>query len=69
MTIAVGPQKLVFNCENTDHSAIKKLEEENGGIGLENVKRRLELLYPGRYELKAGPQNGNYMVNLQIDLL
>jgi hypothetical protein len=69
MTIAIGPQKLVFSCENTDHSAIKKMEEENGGIGLENVKRRLKLLYPGRYELKAGSQNGNYMVNLQIDLL
>lgn len=68
MAISVSPQKLVFTCENIDHSAVKKLEEEKGGIGLENVKRRLELIYPGRYDLQAGPQNGNYMVNLQIDL-
>lgn len=68
MAISVNPQKLIFTCENIDYSAVKKLEEEKGGIGLENVKRRLELMYPGRYELQAGPQNGNYMVNLQIDL-
>jgi two-component system LytT family sensor kinase len=68
LAISVSPQKLVFTCENTDHSTVKKLDEEKGGIGLENVKRRLELIYPGRYELHAGPQNGNYMVNLQIDL-
>ena len=68
LEIAVSPQKLVFTCENTDHSSVKKLAEEKGGIGLENVKRRLELIYPGRYELQAGPQNGNYIVNLQIEL-
>lgn len=68
MAISVSAQKLVFTCENTDHSAVQKLEEEKCGIGLENVKRRLELIYPGRYTLHAGPQNGIYMVDLQIDL-
>jgi two-component system LytT family sensor kinase len=69
LAIGVDSKKLTFTCENIDHSAIKKLPEEKGGIGLKNVKRRLELLYPGRHTLHAGPQNGKYMVNLQIDLL
>jgi len=69
LAISVSAQKLVFTCENIDYSAMKKLQEEKGGIGLANVKRRLDLLYPGRYSLQAGPQNGNYMVNLQINLL
>jgi two-component system LytT family sensor kinase len=68
MTISVNQKKLIFTCENTDHSAVKKLEEENAGIGLENVKRRLELVYPGRHELQARPEDGKYRVNLQIDL-
>jgi two-component system LytT family sensor kinase len=68
MAIAVNQKKLTFTCENTDHSAIKKLEEEKGGIGLENVRRRLDLVYPGRYELRAGPEEGKYKVNLQIEL-
>ena len=67
MTISVNQKKLIFTCENTDHSTVQ-LEEENGGIGLENVKRRLELVYPGRHQLQAGPEGGKYKVNLQIDL-
>ena len=68
LDISVEQKKLIFTCENTDHSSVKKLEEEKGGIGLENVRRRLELLYPGRYALRAGPASGKYIVNLQIEL-
>ena len=66
--ISVEQKKLIFTCENTDYSAVKKLEDEKGGIGLENVRRRLDLLYPGRHELRVGPVAGKYIVNLQIDL-
>ncbi len=68
LDISVEGKKLIFTCENTDHSSVKKLEEEKGGIGLENVRRRLELLYPGRYALRAGPASGKYIVHLQIEL-
>jgi two-component system LytT family sensor kinase len=69
LTITANPQKLFFTCENTDHSAVKRLEEEKGGIGLENVKRRLELIYPGRFVLHTGQLDEKYIVNLQIDLV
>jgi two-component system LytT family sensor kinase len=67
MDISVEGKKLIFTCENTDYRAVKKLEAE-GGIGLENVRRRLELVYPGRHELRVGSSAGKYIVNLQIDL-
>lgn len=38
------------------------------GIGIENCRKRLELLYPGCYELKAGAENGVYCVSLDIRL-
>ncbi|MDP1843722.1 MAG: sensor histidine kinase [Sediminibacterium sp.] len=42
---------------------------ENTGIGINNVKRRLELLYPGKHTLVAKEENGTYFVHLQINTL
>lgn len=39
-----------------------------GGVGLSNVKKRLELLYPGRHKLEIDKQNGLFHVYLTIDL-
>lgn len=39
-----------------------------GGIGLRNVKRRLELLYPGRHRLEIADEAGRYSVNLSLTI-
>ena len=39
-----------------------------GGLGLKNVTRRLELLYPGKYSLDARHTDNQYIVNLKLDL-
>lgn len=39
-----------------------------GGIGLENVRRRLELLYRGRFKLEAGNLEGQFRVRLMLFL-
>lgn len=39
----------------------------NTGIGIANVKRRLELLYPGRHRLRISETGDLYTVNLEID--
>jgi two-component system LytT family sensor kinase len=68
IAIVVSGQKLIFTCENTDYSFIKKMEMEISGIGLENVKRRLELVYPAKHRLKINNEDGKFMVNLEIEL-
>ena len=67
ISIAVANNQLTFSCMNTVYS-VKKMELEKGGIGLENVKRRLELVYPGKYDLSINNADNKYIVNLRIDL-
>jgi sensor histidine kinase YesM len=44
------------------------MEMEISGIGLENVRRRLELVYPDKHQLVITTEDGKFMVNLEIDL-
>lgn len=39
------------------------------GIGLKNVKRRLELMYPGQYNLKIIQQEDQFTVTLALELM
>lgn len=39
-----------------------------GGLGLGNIKRRLDLLYPGTHTLQITDNPGNYTVNLILPL-
>jgi len=39
---------------------------ENTGIGINNVKRRLELMYPGKHQLSTTEKDNYYTVHLEI---
>lgn len=43
-------------------------KDKTGGIGLANVRRQLELLYPGRHELFIERRADEFFVSLKIDL-
>jgi two-component system, LytTR family, sensor kinase len=48
---------------------LEKLSEVSSmGIGVNNVKRRLELCYQGNYEMEITQKENNYLVNLSIKL-
>jgi sensor histidine kinase YesM len=38
------------------------------GIGLQNVRRRLDVLYPGKYVLRTLEQDESFIVNLNVEL-
>lgn len=41
---------------------------DHSGIGIENARKRLDLLYPGRHRLKITDTGDAFIVNLKIDL-
>ena len=51
------------------HSVPTANRKRSGGIGLVNIKRRLELLYPEKYSLNIKESPNNYLVNLSIQLI
>jgi LytS/YehU family sensor histidine kinase len=46
----------------------KSSKDPVGGIGLKNVKRRLELLYNGRHELQVQENVDSFKVDLKIKI-
>lgn len=57
---------LDFKVQNTVEVGERHSNSE--GIGLKNVQRQLDLIYPDRYDLSIEQENGTYTVNLQIKL-
>lgn len=45
----------------------KITKDKTTGIGLYNVRRRLELIYPGKYQLEISNENKRYQIKLTID--
>jgi sensor histidine kinase YesM len=43
-------------------------KKESSGIGIENVRKRLELLYPNNYQLTIENKTGSFGIQLQINL-
>jgi len=58
--------EFVFTVANTVDYSSKKNTDPVGGIGLRNVKRRLELLYPDKHRLEILEKEGWFRVDLRL---
>ncbi|MFT5167548.1 MAG: two-component system LytT family sensor kinase [Saprospiraceae bacterium] len=58
---------LNFVCKNS-FQELSNTDNLSHGIGLENVKKRLQLIYPGAYQLDIEKSKTYYEVQLSIDL-
>ena len=57
--------RLRFNIRNSVHNS---KESEKSGIGLKNIRERLELLYPGNYDLQISSDSNTFNLELIINL-
>lgn len=63
----VRNNKLFFKCVNSK-PILKAVNTSSGGLGLVNIKRRLELLFPMSHYLKIEENTETYSVTLNIKL-
>jgi two-component system, LytTR family, sensor kinase len=64
--IRAHQNELEFFSENRVISV--SADEKSTGIGIENTRKRLTHLYPGRHHLEIKSENGLYTVKLKIEL-
>jgi two-component system LytT family sensor kinase len=66
INLVSGNDKISFSIRNKKNQDQK---DKTGGIGLNNVRRRLELIYPGKHQLLIDDEAGFYTVNLELQLV
>jgi LytS/YehU family sensor histidine kinase len=67
ISLSVVNDKLYFIVKNRFEDS-KEIKDKSSGIGLSNVKRRLELLYPDKHVLKMEKQEDWFIIDLVITL-
>lgn len=59
--------QLFFSSTNSNFPKLEN-DKSGSGVGLDNLKKRLKLLYPGHHELDQGITNNIFWIMLRIDL-
>lgn len=68
LNFAIENSKLIFTCRNSISQDSPLETTKYSGLGLKNIKRRLELLYQDQYCLNIMSTETEYIVNLTIPL-
>ncbi|MFC2169476.1 sensor histidine kinase [Acidobacteriota bacterium] len=68
MVLKVQDKHLEFSVKNSKHAPHSEDRESDEGLGLSNVQRRLDLLFPESHELKILDAKEVYDVHLLIEL-
>jgi len=60
--------RVIFRTYNTCDDGMVRVPMEQGGIGIANARRRLDLQYPGRHQLELTDGGGSYEVCLRLNV-
>lgn len=68
ISIGFDGKQLIFRTENNIALREKTKGDKNGGIGIKNVEKRLELIYPEHHSLEYGEKDGVFSLEMKIEL-
>jgi sensor histidine kinase YesM len=66
--LEIKKDSLYFSVHNHKHINTSLKVSDNTGIGINNSRRRLDLLYDGQYGLKINDEAGEFTVQLNIQV-
>lgn len=66
--LIVHGKMIDFQCNNMIKELSETESRQEGGVGIRNIVRRLQLLFPHKHELEILNKNNQYIVNLKINL-
>ncbi len=69
ITLLIAGNRLEFDIRNYIPTGPPMNKDKQGGIGLDNVKKRLDMIYPGTYSLEIEQNSEEYHVHLMIERL
>lgn len=64
--IRIEENQICFKCKNQIRELNETEKAQIGGLGIKNIRRRLELLFPNKHELIITNENNIYLVELKI---
>jgi LytS/YehU family sensor histidine kinase len=68
VSLDVQPQRITMQVANSYQPSTASARKHSSGIGLQNVRRRLELLYPQRHELTVAQTPNEYRTKLTLTI-
>ena len=69
ISMGTKDKTLFFDISNSTHPKLSNdLEKDNNGIGLNNVKQRLKLIYANRHDLSIRESGKEFFIHLTIQL-
>jgi two-component system, LytTR family, sensor kinase len=67
ITLTIKPGSITFEVNNSVRSDTTIQKDASAGIGLHNIQRRLDLLYPGKHSLLITEENALFNVKLILE--
>jgi LytS/YehU family sensor histidine kinase len=68
ISMEVNKNSIIFKCINTLPKVKENNDSDHNGIGLENARKRLNLLFPGAHDLKISKSENEFEILLEIRL-
>lgn len=64
LSVKANSETIIFNISNSSSNQ----KTHSDGIGLQNIKKRLDLLYPNRYKLDISHNDSTFKVDLELNI-